>query len=424
MSNYLNEEGEPFDFDLLERELSPLGVLPYSSHPITTMTTQADFTGALNLDIVAHMLPITVTQVTKKIRSKKKFQLDHYPIPGSILNSNYKKQHSGIVNSTKTPMNHSIAMVMSIKDKNITCKLYEDKLHMTGCKSLDHGRETVWYLLNHLARIKRILEWIYANEGKAREVIDSVASAVLGETQIACVEREIDGRPYLLVEEYPGINQGPVSLPTIPADQIELVDYLLFTRQRFTNHDLLKQQYHSLIQVAELANTTHPILSGPFECKHISSHMVNHNNSLGFKVNREALNSVINGKYGFNSSFLIEFAAYVHIGLRYDTKLRTGVTLDGRLVPLPQTNPKKKKKEEHLHTIIVWNSGQVVQSGPETIMCREAYLLFMKVVQDNVDIICADCKYEEGGKVMYKHDSCCRRKTGQGLVDYRKSLGL
>lgn len=388
------EEDGSIDFDILERELSERGVIPYAERPISTMVQIATFEGSLNLAIVFEMLPITLTQVTKKIRSKKKFQLEWHPVPGSILNSSYEDQHVGVVNSTKKPMKYSIALVMSISDKNITCKLYNNKLHMSGCKSLDHGRETVWHILNHLSRIKRILDWINANRETAQSVINMVSDAVLDEAQVYTEEKVFDGTQYILSSEYPGIIQGPPVLPRelqpVPADQVEFVDYLLFMRQRFVNHVLLKRKYNSLLDIAHAVATTNPMVTGSFECKNIVSNMMNHNYSLGFKVNREALNSIINGEHGFTSSFIHEMHPAVQIGLGYDTALRTGVTLDGKIVHIPWTNSKKKKKEDHRHTFTVWYTGQVTQSGPEPALCREAYLLFMKIITDYEEMIRAE----------------------------------
>jgi hypothetical protein len=115
--------------------------------------------------------------------------------------------------------------------------------------------------------------------------------------------------------------------------------------------------------------------------------MVNHNYSLGFKVNRGVMSQIINGNYGFASSFVNDLSAYVHIGKQFNRMLRTGVTLGGDVISVPQTESKKKKDEEHIHTILVWYTGQVTQSGPEPAMCREAYLLFMKLVTDYSEMI-------------------------------------
>src|SRR5690606_5654792 len=159
-----------------------------------------------------------------------------------------------------------------------------------------------------------------------------------------------------------------------------------------TDHAVLKKKYESFLFVAPLTTTTHPFIIGNYECIHITSSMVNHNYSLGFEPDREVLNTIVNGNYGFSSSFVHDFAASVSIGLWYDPALRTGVTIDGKVIPVPQTGNKKRKLEEHLNTILVWKTGQVTQSGPETAMCRQAYLLFMKIITDHADMIRAQRK--------------------------------
>jgi hypothetical protein len=378
----LTPQEDQVDFDALESELLQRGIPPYSQLPVTTMVALSTFSGQIDLNIANHMLPVVVTELKKKIRSKKKFAIDHYPIPGSILFKDYHGQKAGLVNTTAKQMKYEIALVMSINDKNITCKLYPDKLHMTGCKSLDHARETTSYILHHVYKIQRILKLINSDEEGAEKIIRGVSKAVAGEVHSRVTETVVGDTIYTLNEQYISVNQSPITLDGVPPEYEEFVEYLLSLRQQFTTHSLLDAHYLSLLQISKLNSTTHPFITGTYECKHISSSMLNKNYSLGFAVDRENLNSIINGNCGFSSSFIHDLSAYVHIGLRYDPKTRTAITMDGNVIAAPQTESKKKKNGEHHNSILVWGTGQVTQSGPETSICRKAYILFMKIVSD------------------------------------------
>ncbi len=118
-------------------------------------------------------------------------------------------------------------------------------------------------------------------------------------------------------------------------------------------------------------------LNTPFErnveklrIKNVCYSMYNHSYHLGFEVDRERLNDLINdeySQYGFRSLYNRTSLSYVLIKLRFD-------------IPEKYSGMIKKKREGNFFTFIVFGSGSVTQSGPCLELNRLAYTLFRSVI--------------------------------------------
>ena len=101
--------------------------------------------------------------------------------------------------------------------------------------------------------------------------------------------------------------------------------------------------------------------------------MINYSYSIGGAIDRWELANRIKDRNGFIS--------------KYDNSVDHSVTIS-----LPYEIPehrrgKKRKKKPPCHTFMVYRSGIVTQSGPDTDMMRDAYYLFRDTINDIKDEI-------------------------------------
>ena len=110
----------------------------------------------------------------------------------------------------------------------------------------------------------------------------------------------------------------------------------------------------------------------------INTAMINYNFSLQMCINRWELATNINGRDGFEA--------------RYDNTSDHCVTITLPFEVSDEMKSIRKKNKRRCHTFMVYKSGVVTFSGPNTELMREAFYKFMKTINDIRPMICVKGK--------------------------------
>lgn len=343
------------DFDKLE--VSNMVIIVQLSHDIDN-------------NLAFHLLPIT-KMALPVVTGKNKCKLPHCSVPGSMISIRHRDKVRGLVTSTSNAFKNAVNIDISIARKNISVKLSgSNKMQMCGAKSLNDGIEAAQYIVEHLTRIQRILDSMNADPNLTQKTIDWVTEATCG--------------PDVIVKQYETVGTGTIKLNVpkyttmssivipsdaeIPSDMnCDLARYLLQLAVDYEHHDMFKSKIDFLPNLSFVA---------PLDLKvsAAESATVNFNYSLGFEIDREALNEEIQN-YGFDSR-------YNPAMRRYDVAIELPYTPD----PNSIINREKKGKVPH-HTLMVYRTGSVTQSGPNVELAKDVYYRFMSAISEIRPII-------------------------------------
>src|SRR5690606_33113726 len=103
------------------------------------------------------------------------------------------------------------------------------------------------------------------------------------------------------------------------------------------------------------------------------SALINLNYNLGFEISRSEIGNI------FNSTN--EFIAF------YDNKANNYCMV---MLPISKRDKGKRKKTEPVHTFLIYKSGKVMQSSPDTELSYHAYIKFMNIIMSNTERIRLD----------------------------------
>src|SRR5438445_5197925 len=206
---------------------------------------------------------------------------------------NFKGINRGIIRNRKKFFKNTINLDISTTLKNINLKLSPEKIKLCGAVSKENGLEAVHLILNHLKNIKCYMEEIH--------FIDY-------NRIINIIHNQFTGRPLLKhCVETVMTNNGNFNIHTYKNDydintQVDLmIDEKLDQYIKSLSNDMI---YHSDYdnKLKNLLNFK-PVYTDDIHIEQINEVMVNYNYNLGFKINRDMLNNLIDGKYGFVSNY-------------------------------------------------------------------------------------------------------------------------
>lgn len=337
-----------------------MDIIPFEQHKITTMTIIIALNGSVNSMFAFQLLPVTRIQIYQT-RETSKCKLPHCKIPGSILSMRYLKNTRGVIRSKSSPFKNAVTIDVSTTRKNISIKLSAFSIQMCGASSKDDGIEAATHIIDHLKRIQHVLNKIQDDMEGSLKCINWVKENTRGE-KVDKPQWEVIECDNALLRVYNPIPDFSIVKPTvdIPEDlNIEVTQFLLSLCDDFLYHSdmMLKLDYIPNI---------HTIIENPLEIKSLNEAMVNYNYTLGFEVDRTALNLYIDGQNGFIS--------------RYNNALSNSVTIELPYEPSEDSTIKRRKNKIPHQTFLVYRSGSVTQSGPGGELMRDAYYLFMETI--------------------------------------------
>jgi hypothetical protein len=343
-------------------------VTPYESLKTTTITSVVKIDGAVDPAVAFQLIPITRVEIKQK-RNATKCKLPHLKDqPGAVLSARYRKHTRGVVKNKKNPFKNSVTIDMCLREKNVGLKLSKNTIHICGCKHKAHSEETTELIFGHLKKIQRMLNILHKTETSLQTTMNFVKEVTKGKDIQKVKTRLVIGKNVTVEVFTRTIEQEIINIPPLFIPEginKDVVEFLLSFCDEFLYHSdyCTKLNYISRIK---------HVYKEKLSMVNYSEAMVNYNYSLGYKINRELLGECIASKNGFYS--------------RHNNELSNSVTIELPYHPKDDYIKKKKNKVPH-HSFLVYKSGSVTQSGPNTNEMKDVYYLFMKTIHDIKDTI-------------------------------------
>jgi hypothetical protein len=334
-------------------------LLSFDDLSITTMTMVFILNGKVDVESAFHLLPITLIET--KAKNSLKYKLPKHDIPGSIISMNFRGMTRGIIRNRKKFFKNSIGMDISTTLKNINLKLSPEKIQLCGAVSKENGIEAVKLVLQHLNHIKCYISQL--NQLSYNNIVNNLSTWTGQEIKKHTIETIVnkDGTIYIhkdiddyKIQPYDNLNLNN-----------DLSHYIKSLTTDLTYHSDYMNKMRNLLCFKEVYQ------HDTMDISLINEVMVNYNYNLGFQVNRDMLNCLIDGKNGFISHYDNALVNNVTIELPYEEKYHYN---------------KKKNKIPH-HTFLVYCSGAVTQSGPNSYLMRIVFNLFMNTIHEIKDQI-------------------------------------
>lgn len=333
-----------------------MDITPFNQLKITMMTVIFNIEGGVQIEEAFHFLPITFINATKKIKGK----VPNHRIPGKIVSLRYKDKVRGM-NIGKAFAN-SVAVDMSMKDKVISMKLCTGKIQSCGAQSIEAAVKAANFLLKHLTDTQRMIDSMRICKNLP-EVIQWVKDLTRGEEYYGT--KITKNSKIVIVEKYLDhvIDWKDEKMPYRFIKSI--VDYLLSFAYEYESHREFSDKLDLIASLVDVVRTAPKIAA--YRCA-----MVNYNYNLGFLVDREALNSIINDTPECGMS------------ARYNNILMTSVIVE---IPYETEETVYKKKKASKITFLVYRTGSVTLSGLGGEIAERAYLKFMNFISEYYDLI-------------------------------------
>ena len=340
---------------------------------ITTMTQVNMIQGSIDIMSAFHLLPIT-KMILKNNRDSLKCKLPLCETRGAILSMRHKKMVRGIIrNTNEFFFKNSITLDISTAVKNISLKISPNTIQLCGACSRQNGIEAATYIIDYLIDIKKQVDYIENHLDSYNECIAWLNEAK-GVPHIKIVYEEFPTKNliYRIRHEVPDYLINFHHIPLHLDHQI--MTFLISLSTDMTYHSDFMNKINNILKFK-------PVYEGDLAIYKTNEVMVNYNYNLGFRVNRDRLNELIDGKNGLYSHYDNALVNSVTVELPYDTLL-------------DYTSKKLKRGISH-HTFLIYGSGAVTQSGPcsssqpgrcSTIM-EEAFNTFMSTIMEIKDEI-------------------------------------
>lgn len=347
-------------------------IKPFDELKITTITLVITLSTKVNNILAYHLLPITKIRCPS-FRDKVKCKIPYSEIPGAILSMSCAGQTRGIVKSKSNTFKNVVMIDISTSKKNISMKLSAQSIQMCGASSRNDGIEAAEFLIEGINKIQKVLEKIHDDREYAEKTINHLKTITKGEpTTKNYVEQKMQGNGVTINihkdEDDFFIEKVDITKKYCDDNDIDydIAHMLIASGDGFVFHSDLCYKFDYIMSHEK-------IIDEELKIDNVAEAMVNYNYMLGFKVDRQSLNQIIDGKNGFVSRFNNALTPSVAVELPYEPGNNKGF--------------KRKKNKVPHHTFLVYKSGSVTQSGPGGKIMEDAYYLFMETLSEIKDSI-------------------------------------
>ena len=344
--------------DILERNVD---FKPFEKIDITTSVISSYLKSDIDFMILFLAYPCSPY-------SKKKGAVNYMRCHDQSRGVNHKVEKDG-----KFFKNSTMLVVRVNKDKIINIKVFENRLHISGSKSLDDTKDCLLVIMKNIYKIKKNIQRMKKNMVLAQNSLDWFINQLRGSPCLVTKNINLAGTKFYKKRKMLDFNikkskSKNIAIPDF-VDKRMIKFFLGCTRDIILSNEKyylsqLKNRLQYLIDSdVELYDNSGPLLYEP-----LSFHMANLNTSLWFKPNRRAFRDIFT-ENGICASYVNSLSSH--------TKIQISI-IDDKYV----CKSKHKKKSPRC-TILVHRTGKVTHSSPHIYYLEQAYNLFNTIVLEN-----------------------------------------
>lgn len=312
---------------------------PFDSLPATTMTYVVNLTGNIDLESVYELFPVTKIELKSTRKNVKNIKIPYFQgKEGSIYYINYRNNTRGMVKSTKKKIfKNSILLDMGLKDKNVAVKVSNTSFQITGIKNESHLDETINYLMKYLNNIQETIDYMNAHK-----------------EDVAIVDNWI-------LKNLKGLDNSLNPMPKVVENiDLKILSFVTSYLPEFTNFEDYYEVFQWIIEGRNIITDLNVVSKKLI--------MTNYNYELGFPILRDELATRLKQETDFTVIYDNSETYYIKIEYAY--------VRDESFAYI------RKKPKIPKHTILVYRSGNVTQSGPGPELMKDCYDKFRTAVQN------------------------------------------
>lgn len=343
---------------------------------LTTRTVLFQFTGELDLDLLARTLPTVPIHFDKPWKRGTKPKIKQFPPFGKIYAVRYGTVSRGVYGPA---FKNSVMVDFSVGTKSVNVKISKKSIHICGIRLATEGLDLSQRIVGYVQRAHRFLEELKALPA-SNTLLDAITERTLGPDAplpkyVFRTEMYKDKPKVRRYEE--GTETKASALPLdVPAcasamgvseELVHWIDELLSGLKK----------HEEVLEVLEWMRTvcaserrlvgSEGVLLDPSP-HHV---MINCSYSLGFPIKKDVLKALCDQRDDFIAHYNNAVDFYVNVVLKC-----TDEDLADRRVLV------SKKKKMAFDTFIVYDSGHVMQSSKVFERMRDAFYRFRAMINE------------------------------------------
>ena len=308
--------------DYKNKKMSEYDYPAVASLPLTTMTYVVSLQGNINLEAVYELFSIINIQIHQTRKNVKNIKIPYIPgNEGMIYDINYKGNTRGIVKKrSKKFFKNSVLLDLGLKEKNVAIKISNTSFHITGVKEYQNVIDSTEYLIKFLYTIQEHLDYIGNNPEEIAKIDNWILKNVKGPNDTLIPINKVNDN----------IN-------------LSILNFLTSSLWEFTSFEDFYTVFQWTLGCREIITSDLNITGNKLI-------MTNYNYDLGFLINRDELAQRLKNETNFVVIYDNSVNYYIKIELPY--------------IRDESFDKIRKKPKVPKHTILVYKSGKVTQSGP------------------------------------------------------------
>jgi hypothetical protein len=356
----------------------------FDNIPITTMCLIYSLNHVINTKLLFVLAPIVKYDVDKKAKTKTKCKLTKLTgIPShTIISANYLTDKRGIIRNYKKGMKNMIQTYLSIGEKVVYCTINPETVNIFGMKSIEQGHKTINIIFEIINEIDEIINNL---DNSHFEYIENNMKISVKRIKLinGKIASSLENKLISIPEALEKLDQSDLS-----DNDKKYIKYLIGLSVDFDNYDSYIEKI-TWIQKNFCLNKNFtlfndPVDSGdsgdstekevePLNFKFFYGSMINYNYSLECRIDLGKLSEIINS---YDKFFSVYDSDAPNCGLNIQ-------------IPYDEikNRPKNHNKEVPHHSIMVYKTGNITQSGPEHELNRDIYYKFISIIKQHINDI-------------------------------------
>ena len=328
---------------------------------LTTRTVLFEFTGGVNLDLLARTLPTVPIHFDKPWKRGTKPKIKQFPPFGKI----YAVRYGGISRGVYGPaFKNSVMVDFSVGTKSVNVKISKKSIHICGIRLATEGLELSRLIMAYAERAHGFLEELKAQASPA-DVLAAVEKATLG-TLVQLPKYVLRTEMY---KDKPKVRRYEDG--TEERVGVRPLDVEACAAATGASHALVVLEVTGWMR--SVCADGRSLLSADGLVLDPAPHhvMINCSYSLGFPIKKDVLKALCDQRTDFIAHFNNAVDFYVNVVLRCSED-----DLAKRRVLV------SKKKKMAFHTFIVYDSGHVMQSSKVYESMKDAFYRFRAMINE------------------------------------------
>jgi len=341
---------------------------------LTTRTVLFQFTGGIDLDLLARTLPTVPIHFDKPWKRGTKPKIKQFPPFGKIYAVRYGTISRGVYGPA---FKNSVMVDFSVGTKSVNVKISKKSIHICGIRLATEGLDLSQRIVGYVQRAQRFLDELKANP-TSQTLLDTVAERTLGPEvplpkYVFRTELYKDKPKMRRYEEGTEVKASvlPLDVPACASATGASEDLVHWIEELLSG---LKKHEEVLEVLAWMRAVGDRRLVGPEGLvldpspHHV---MINCSYSLGFPIKKDVLKTLCDQREDFIAHYNNAVDFYVNVVLKC-----TDEDLADRRVLV------SKKKKMAFDTFIVYDSGHVMQSSKVYERMQDAFYRFRAMINE------------------------------------------